>query len=149
MNLDTNVDLDVLGTGPGGTDLRDYLQMCTGVDHTQLSAEYMRLPADYAFWNEKYAAVYATYQKRKSYTEQTKSRRKMELREVLISTGDRVSEARLDSEVAHDDEYVSARLLEIEAEAKVKYLYGVLDVLRTKRDMLISLGAHQRAEMSM
>ena len=148
-SIDATVDLGIFGEGPGGRSLREYLNICVGVDHSSLSDEYMRLPADYAFWNEKYAAVYAEYLQRKSMSEQTKSRRRMELREVLVASGEKVSEARLDSEVSQDEEYIAARFAEIDIEAKMKYLHGILDVLRTKRDMLISLGAHQRAEMSM
>lgn len=37
---------------------------------------------------------------------------------------------------------------ELMAEAEYQYMRGVLEALRTKREMLVSLGAHIRAEMS-
>jgi hypothetical protein len=53
----------------------------------------------------------------------------------------------VESAVEMDQRNFDAKMRAIEAEVDEKRLRGVLDAVRTKRDMLISLGAHVRIEM--
>jgi len=49
--------------------------------------------------------------------------------------------------VSAHDEYAGAKVTEIEAEAVALRARGITQALRAKTEMLISLGATQRAEM--
>jgi hypothetical protein len=126
-----------------------YLNECVAIDEFALQAEYMRLPADYAYWNARYAEVYRFLLRSKMTRDQLQARLHKEYRarlEAQRSSG-RVTIAEVDAEVEADPEYLEAKVTEIEADAECKKLQGVMEALRTKREMLISLGAHIRAEM--
>ena len=53
----------------------------------------------------------------------------------------------VEAEAVNDPKYVEAKRNEVYLEAETKRLVGMVDAVRTKRDMLVSLGAHIRAEM--
>jgi hypothetical protein len=61
--------------------------------------------------------------------------------------GDRDGDLHDHADGHRDPDGQQARAKEVAADAERVRLYGVLDALRSKRDMLISLGAHIRAEM--
>jgi hypothetical protein len=117
-----------------------YLNECVAIDEFALQAEYMRLPADYAYWNARYAEVYRFLLRSKMTRDQLQARLHKEYRarlEAQRSSG-RVTIAEVDAEVEADPEYLEAKVTEIEADAECKKLQGVMEALRTKREMLIS-----------
>jgi len=126
---------------------KDYQRQCVTIDDQNLHVEFCRVPADFAYWSSQYAGAKDCYMKAKLEREITRARLRMELREMLVQSGERVTEARIDSEVDVNPEWEDVRTREIEAEIDVVRLHGVLESIRTKREMLISLGAHVRQEM--
>lgn len=132
---------------PEPADLHEYLRQSVRIDPIALEEEYVRLPADIAFWNERYAAVYRLYLERRLIARQVEAELSREHREYLTAANKgRVTVGEVEHEVVLDPSYQRAKASEAEAEAEVKRLYGILDALRTKRDMLISLGATIRQE---
>lgn len=137
-------------------DIDQYQWECLAIEPLVLTEEYVRLPSDVAYWNERYASVYKHWLEMKARRERVLAERSEELRKTLkfkkqadvADSSGRVTIAEVESAVARDPAYQAARDKEIAAEAEKVRLFGVLDALRTKRDMLVSLGAHMRAEMS-
>lgn len=127
-----------------------YLDECTAIDEFAIQAEYMRLPGDYAYWNSRYSEVYRYHLRSKLDLTQLVARLTKEYRARLEAgrSSGRVTIGEVEAEVEADSEYLDAKIVEIEADAEAKRLAGVLEALRTKREMLISLGAHIRAEMN-
>lgn len=128
-------------------EIGDYLKECVDLVPELLSEEFARMSADYAYWNERYAAanraeLAAEWARDKAYAA-TYLRRKLELE----AEGKKAPEATVDAEVRTDAAYGAAVEAHIAAKAEREHLRGVLEALRTKREMLVSAGAHQRQEM--
>lgn len=128
-------------------EIDDYLKECVDMVPDLLSEEFARMSADYAYWNERYAAanrreLEAEWGVSKAYSA-TYLRKKLALEEA----GKKAPEATVDAEVKADEAYGAAVQEHIDAQAEREHLKGVLEALRTKREMLVSAGAHQRQEM--
>jgi hypothetical protein len=125
-----------------------YLKDCVRIEPLALEEEFVRLPADLAYWNDRYSEAYKYHLERKIIREQLGAELSSKIRDGLeVAKKTRVTIAEVDGELLLNPEYQQARAKEVAADAERVRLYGVLDALRSKRDMLISLGAHIRAEM--
>lgn len=115
----------------------------TDIDPLALDEEFQRTPADFAFWSHKLSEATKTSLRAKFERDRVGAKLLIEMRETLgKKTVDEI-EARV---TTHPD-FVEAKLAEIDAEAERAKLWGVVESLRVKRDMLIQMGAHVRAEM--
>jgi|SRR6516162_2983609 hypothetical protein len=113
------------------------------IDPLALDEEFQHAPADYAYWSHQLSQATKTALQAKFEREKTYARLLIEIRETTSKkTVDEV-EAR----VICCPEYEVAKLNEIESDAERARLYGIVEALRVKKDMLIQLGAHVRAEM--
>lgn len=137
-----------------------YLAECVKIEPTALEEEFIRIPADLSFWNQRYADTYQLWLecklKRETLYATLYRDKKMDLENNAqprtLASGKpgafkAPSESAIDTEILLDDSYQNARAEEIAAESEKVRLWGIMDALRSKRDMLISIGAHQRAEM--
>jgi len=125
----------------------EYLRDCVRIEPLVIEEEFVRLPADLAFWNERYSQCVRTFLMAKLDADECEARLRIVHREMLLATGAKVTESQVDSAVTQDGATRDARIRLIEAEAAKQRLGGIVDAIRTKRDMLISLGAHMRAEL--
>lgn len=116
------------------------------IDPLNLEAEFADIPARLAEYNEKYAVAFRRHLAAKHLVERTHST--VYLRKREEASGERVTEALLTARVEVDEEYIDAQQTAAIAESNKVRLWGVLDALRAKRDALISIGAHARAEMA-
>jgi len=133
---------------PNPEDPDEYLWQCAEIEPMALEEEYVRVPADLAYWNNRYAEVYKYWLERKLVSSRLAAERKGEIRTLLQATQTkRPTIGEVEDELLMDAGYQQALAKQIAAEAEKVRLHGVLDAIRTKRDMLISLGAHIRAEM--
>ena len=122
-------------------------RVSTAIDEMQLQDEYVRLPSDFAYFSELYADSKKAFAETKLERDLTRSRLRMIARETIEVSGKRATESMVDCAVESDPAWLEVKTKEIECEAEVARIYGVLEALRTKRDMLIQLGAQARAEM--
>lgn len=67
----------------------------------------------------------------------------------LSASGGKPTEATIGAAITMDDAYSSSRNRELECERTYKMLRALLDALKMRADMLVSLGAHLRAELNM
>ena len=124
-----------------------FLADSVAVEPTAIQEEYVRLPADLAYWNELYARAYHRHLTAKVNEKHLNALLRIEHREQLENSVARVTESMVDSAVDTDERLQRAHSERIEAEVEKTRLYGILDAIRAKREMLVSLGAHVRAEM--
>ena len=120
------------------------------IEPLALSEEFARVPSDIAYWNEVYAQSYHVWLELKLARERTWAQLYQEKQSFLLTlgkSGKGPTVGEIEAEVTQAPEYLEVRSREIQAEAEKIRSYGMVDALRSKRDMLISLGAHQRAEM--
>ena len=126
-----------------------YLHECTQIEPTFLQEEFVRLPADLAYWNQRYSEAYRVWLEAKHAVERHAAVMSIAIREQLMVTNKgRATISEVEQLLHRDAAYDQLKRAEIVAETEKVRLYGVLDALRTKREMVISLGAHIRAEMS-
>ena len=130
-------------------DITRDVRMIVDIDDQNLTDEYTSVAHHLAVWGERYARAQEQYLRAKLGREHREARLRLTLREEYEADpkNRRCTEAQLDAMGKAHDEYAGAKVAEIEAEGQSLRIRGVLGSLRTKADMLISLGAAQRAEM--
>ncbi len=120
-----------------------------------------RVPADLAYWGAQYARAVRRYLTADMEFDRAKAETRILVRERLLAAAvpdpaedlkkapkrGTVTESMVDAAVELEGEYHDARVALIEAEAEKVRIYGVVEAVKAKRDMLISLGANMRAEM--
>ena len=147
-------------------EIEDYLFQCVDIEPLALEEEFIRIAPDLAYWNHQFSEAVREYSRSKFLREQAAARLHGEMREELmdaakaaaklaIEDGAKASTVKVKSPTVSDiesavlthEDYVEVRDREIEAEANKSRLYGIVDAVRTKRDMLVQMGANRRAEM--
>lgn len=129
-------------------DLEAYRQACVKIDELCLNEEFIRTPADVAYWSDQYSIIYREWQLAKCDREQAWGAAIKRAKNELYTLGEkRPTVADCESGALNDDLYAQAKRREINFEAEKIRLSGMLEALRTKRDMLVSLGANHRAEL--
>ena len=69
------------------------------------------------------------------------------VRQALAEEGGKVTEAMVEAAINSNEQYIAAQRDTVEAEVAKHECYGYLDSIRSKKDMIVSLGAHLRVEM--
>jgi hypothetical protein len=131
-------------------DLEEYRRACVRIEPEAIQDEYVRTPSDLAYWSEMHSNVFREWQLAKFAREQewgaaiTRSRATLSSASV---SGRGPTVDQVDAHATNDEAYVAAKRNEIYLEAERQRLLGMVEAIRTKKDMLVSLGAHIRAEM--
>ena len=128
-------------------DVPAYLKECVDLVPEQINEEFARMSADYAYWNEKYAEanrleLLRDWEKKKCFASLY-----LQKKFDLEAAGKKAPHDLVESEVTTSQVFGAALEALIEAQAESVHLKGILEALRTKREMLISTGAHLRQEM--
>jgi hypothetical protein len=138
-------------TGSGSDiEIDQYLKRAVQIEPMALEEEFVRLPADIAYWNERHSHALREYLAAKIDREQIFGRllTNPEFHATLqILIGKRPTVEQLKGAISCHDDYAAARLHENEADVERQRLRGCIDALAAKRDMIVSLGAHIRLEM--
>jgi len=139
-------------------EIDDYLKKSVDIEPMAIEEEFVRLPGDLAYWNERYARAVTSYLTNKIQRERIEARLYLEQREHLtakvnveVAEGKKGGKAptidEIKSAVAGHCSMIEAEDMELSSEVEKVRLYGVLDAIRAKRDMLIQIGSRQRVEM--
>lgn len=131
-----------------GVDLEAYLASACSIDPNDLQSEYIQLPADMAYWNERYAIAYRNVQQVKIKMEELEALIYLQYREELTESGVKYTEALLDAKVKADPRYVAIRQSYVDADVERIRHNGAVGAIDAKKEMLISLGATQRKELA-
>ena len=113
-------------------EIEDFLHECVEVDPLLLDDEFARMPADMAYW----AARYAESIKRFLHAEHARKKVQASVWIEERAQGGTIDDVK--SRVALSSAHIEATLEEIDAEAEKERLRGVVEAIRTKRDMLIA-----------
>ncbi len=115
----------------------------TKINEDDINGDFIRLPGDLAYWNQKAALAHKAMLKAKTNVEFIESKLYLKIRQEAET---KLTEAHLNAMVITDPSYQEAKNILDEAESTKAELAGVVDAIRSKRDCLISLGANMRAE---
>lgn len=123
-----------------------YARECVKLEPTALEEEFVRYTADFAFWGAKYASAKQEESLAKLSRDTTAADLDVAAREAL--SGDKKpTEALVAAWVAKHPAMQAAEKEVIAATYDADRVRAIWDALRAKRDMLVGLGAQQRAEM--
>lgn len=133
--------------------LEPYLHECTRIEPMALSEELARGPADFARWNEHYAAATEEFLAAKLAVARVRARRALFLRKnrkwiIADNPGVSVTEGLIADLVTVDPEVIAAEDRLVTAERDRGRVRGILTALGRKAEALVSIGAHLRAEMA-
>lgn len=131
----------------------DYLGRCVELYPETINEEFVRLPADLAYWAHRYAEALRGHLRAKLAAEKARAQLRQEHRVVLenVARGGaekagRVTESQVEAAVDMDSRWEAARLAEVEAEVERVRLQGVMRALETKGHMVTALGQQVLAE---
>jgi hypothetical protein len=116
------------------------------IEPLAMQEEFVRIPADLSYWNAQYADLLRRFLVAKAESEHLWARIWMETRETLLIDG-KATEKLIESKATCNPEWQKAHLALVELEAEKARVRGVVEAIEAKKEMLISLGAHLRAEM--
>ena len=117
------------------------------IDEAKIRDHFVEIPAQIAFAGSTCAMLGREASNRHYIYKQQRALLKERLRADASVKGERVTESRLDAMVEADYDILNWYNSYIEAQEEYELAKAHLDGLRTKRDMLINLGAHLRTEM--
>lgn len=124
----------------------NYARECVKLEPTALEEEFVRYTADFAFWGSKFASAKQEESLAKLARDTTAADLDVGAREALA--GDKKpTEAMISAWVAKHPAMQQAEKDVIAATYHVDRTRAIWEALRAKRDMLVGLGAQQRAEM--
>lgn len=125
----------------------DYLYASVTVTPEAMEEEFVRAPADIAYWNSLSAQAMKAHLLAKWAAEKTEARLKVEMREQLVAEGKKPTESMVDAAVVLHPDMERDKLAAIEAEVEFVRVRGIAKAVSDKKDVLQSLGATYRAEM--
>lgn len=119
------------------------------IDDTDLTTEYSRQAAYYARYAVLTARAELEANKAKVRREQEYAELDGYYREDLREYGVKVTESKIKEAIRKDGSYAETIDAEINAKHRHTILKSICDALKMRADMLVSMGAHMRQEMSM
>ena len=123
-----------------------YAKECVKLEPTALESEFVRYTADFAFWGQKVAETKQQESLAKLSLEVLEADLDTMAREALA--GDKKpTEAMIGAWVTKHPAHTEASKTLFSASYEHDRAKAVWDAMRAKRDMLVGLGAQQRAEM--
>ena len=127
----------------------EYLRECITIPPEGIQDQFKRVAADLGYWNARFAEALKRMLRAKATEKQVRASAYLRIKREATEAEPpkKLTEAALDATVETDEEVREIVDSLIEAEADKARLYGVVDAVRCKREMLISLGNFIRTEM--
>lgn len=119
------------------------------IDNTDLTTEYSKQAAYYARYTTLAARANLDAKKSTVHREREYAELDEHYREELRENGIKVTEPMIKEAIRNDEDYAEAVDAEVDAKHKHAILKSICEALKMRADMLISMGAHMRQEMSM
>ncbi len=130
-------------------DLSEYADNCVRINPDVISSEFSKTPSDLYFWNSEYAEAVDKETRAEANRKEIAATVYLELRACKEGGGKGITEEGIKNSILVDARYKMALELEHTAAAHKLQVMGVVDAVRAKRDLLISLGATMRQEREM
>lgn len=109
--------------------------------------EYIRVPSDLARFNHIFAQANKRFLRASYNMKQLEAQLYVAVRQAILAMGGKPTEAQIEAGVRTTPAYQAACDEMVEAEYEKADAYGNVDAIRSKKEMLISLGAHIRSEL--
>lgn len=119
------------------------------IDSNNLNSEFICLSSQYAYFAEKYTDAVKKHQLAKAESENTRASKLLYYREAAKMYASKSTVDEINARVQLDAEVRKTDLDLLNADIERQKLKQILDAIMIKRDMLQSLGAKVRAEMSL
>lgn len=132
----------------GDVQITEYLRECVTIEPMALEEEFVRVPADLAYWGARWADAQKEAALAKLQRDQVEAAIDAEHRAVAASSGEKVTEKVIAARVVADERMRAIEIELIEAEARASRARAFADAVRAKKDMVVSLGSQVRAEMA-
>lgn len=131
-----------------GVDFDDYLFDSVTIDEDNLNGEYTRVASDLAYWAKKHGEAELNYLAAKATIKRCEGVAYERARSLLEADASvaKVTEAKVEARAQQNADLEAAHSRFAQAAAWRKTVEGYADAVKTKRDMLISLGADLRKE---
>jgi hypothetical protein len=131
----------------GDVEVTQYLKECVTIEPMALEEEFIRVPADLAYWGARWADAQRDAALAKLRRNEVEAAIDAEYRTEAATSGEKVTEKIIASRVASDERMKAVEIELIEAEARASRARAFADAVRAKKDMVVSLGSQVRAEM--
>lgn len=127
----------------------EYIKECTRIDGSDLEYEFVRVPSDIAFWNDRFAEALTAFEEAKISRKRMEAARRKEIRDILevSNAKGRVTISEVESELWLDPQYLDSVKVEADAEVEKVRVRGIVEAVQAKKDMLLVFGGYRRAEM--
>jgi hypothetical protein len=145
MDLDVMIANETLSIE--GTEYR--FAELTGIDETNINHEFTVQASRYAYLAALTAKAEALFNEAKLYREETYAEVELMYRDELAKTEVKTTESMIRSYVTMDEKYSAALHAENQAQRDWKTLRALVDGMKMKSEMLISLASNLRQEYSM
>lgn len=142
-----NIDKFTTNTEIGDVEVTAYLKECVTIEPMALEEEFIRVPADLAYWGARFADSQKQAALAKLRRDEVEAAIDAEHRAEAMAAGEKVTEKVIASRVQGDERLKAVELALIDAEASAQRARAFCDAVRAKRDMVIALGSQVRAEM--
>jgi hypothetical protein len=119
----------------------------TNIEEAALNSHFIRLSADLAYYNQIYSDVLDLLRSCERGLEFGEADIRTEYRAGTQPNGRPASEGYIDDCVKSDHRYKKMREECDHAEVLKSRVAGIVDAIRAKKDMLVTLAANQRAEL--
>lgn len=127
----------------------ELVAQAVAIEPTVLNEEFIRLPSDLAYWGGVYADAVAGVYLARARFDSAEAELLVQIKQAMVARAEKVTEVAAHSYLVQDSGYKVLREKVDQAEVLKIRASAVLEAIKAKRDMLISLGANMRAEMSM
>lgn len=134
-------------TDLGDVEVTQYLKECVTIEPMALEEEFIRVPSDIAYWGAKWADAQKAANMAKLARDQAEAAIEAEYRTEAATNGEKVTEKMIASRVVSDERMQAVEIALIDAEAEAARAKAFAEAVRSKKDMVISLGSQVRAEM--
>lgn len=118
------------------------------IDPLNLDKEFMELPGWLAYWNQQLADAIEATMLAKAELEREEANKTLWYRSQAEFDKKKLTVDAINAKVIDHEDVVMARQIYIERDAQRLRIKGIVDAIIAKKDMLQSLGAKLRAEMS-
>lgn len=132
----------------GDVEVTQYLKECVTIEPLALEEEFIRVPADLAYWGARWADAQKEAALAKLRRNEVEAAIDAEHRADAASSGEKVTEKVIASRVASDGRMRAIEVELIDAEARASRARAFADAVRAKKDMVMALGSQVRAEMA-
>ena len=126
----------------------DFLNRVIDINPINIDEHFRRVPAELAYYNNEYANAVERFLTAKMNTEKSWAQAYKDAAQAAEVNGKKITVAALNAEVELTLFYQAARAELASAEADKQRCRGKVETVSAKKEMLISLGAHLRSEMT-